>query len=354
MLNLGYRRLVRPLLFRAGSGDPELTHEATLRYVARLGEWRAARNLVSAFCVGRQTPVTVAGVSFPSVVGLAAGMDKDGVALHGWPALGFGHVELGTVTTRRQAGNPRPRVFRLTESAALINRMGFPNAGAAALADRLAAAGVVRGNNVLGIPLGISIGLSRTTSLTDATDDYLAALRLVATRADYIAVNVSSPNTPGLRSLADAEALKDLLETLVTETRTIDPDAPAPIFVKVAPDLGEEALEQLLEVAADAGARGLIAVNTTVERDGIAAADQWKATQSGGLSGAPLTLRARAVVQFLAERTTLPIIGVGGILTRDDGAAMLDAGAQLLQVYTGYVYSGPALVKQLSRLNTPE
>lgn len=353
MLNLGYRRLVRPLLFRAGSGDPELTHEATLRTVARLGEWRAARNLVSAFCVGRQTPVTVAGVEFPSVVGLAAGMDKDGVALRGWSALGFGHVELGTVTARRQAGNPRPRVFRLTESAALINRMGFPNAGAAALADRLAAAGVVRGNRALGLPVGVSIGLNKTTPLSDATENYLAALRLLATRADYVAVNVSSPNTPGLRSLADAETLADLLKSLVTETEAIAPEAPVPIFVKVSPDLSEEALEELAGVATDAGARGLVAVNTTVDRDGIAPADQWKATQAGGLSGAPLTVRAREVVEFLAARTTLPIIGVGGILTRDDGAALLDAGAQLLQVYTGYVYAGPALVKQLSRLNAP-
>ena len=353
MLNLGYRRVVRPLLFRSGSGDPELTHEATLRTVARLGEWRAARNLVSAFCVGRQTPVTVAGVEFPSVVGLAAGMDKDGVALRGWSALGFGHVELGTVTARRQAGNPRPRVFRLTESTALINRMGFPNAGAAALAERLAAAGVVRGNHALGIPVGVSIGLSKNTPLAEASEDYLAALRLLATRADYIAVNVSSPNTPGLRSLADAAALTELLEALVAETAVIHPAGPVPVFVKVAPDLGEEALEELAGVAADAGAGGLIAVNTTVERDGIAAADQWKATQAGGLSGAPLTVRAREVVGFLAERTSLPIIGVGGILTRDDGAALLDAGARLLQVYTGYVYAGPALVKQLSGLNTP-
>ena len=353
MLNLGYRRLARPLLFRAGSGDPEQTHEATLRAVARLGEWRAARNLVSAFCVGRQTPVTVAGVEFTSVVGLAAGMDKDGVALCGWPALGFGHVELGTVTARPQAGNPRPRVFRLSASDALINRMGFPNAGAAGLADRLAAAGVVRGNRALGIPVGVSIGLNNTTPLAEANDDYLAALRLLAARADYVAVNVSSPNTPGLRSLADAEALGDLLGALVAETSAIAPGDPVPIFVKVAPDHDEGALEQLAGVAADAGARGLIAVNTTLDREGIAAADQWKASQAGGLSGAPLTLRARTVVKFLAEHTTLPIIGVGGILTRDDGAAMLDAGAQLLQVYTGYVYAGPALVKSLSRLNTP-
>ena len=352
MLTLAYDRLVRPLLFRSGSGDPELAHEATLRSVARLGEWRAARNLVSAFCVGRQTPVTVAGVEFPSVVGLAAGMDKDGVALHGWPALGFGHGELGTVTARRQAGNPRPRVFRLTDSTALINRMGFPNAGAAALADRLAAAGVVRGNHALGIPVGVSIGLSKTTPLTEATNDYLSALRLLATRADYIAVNVSSPNTPGLRSLADSDALTDLVANLVAETEAIDPDDPVPVFVKVAPDLDEDDLEEVAGVAGDAGARGLIAVNTTLARDGISAADQWKATQAGGLSGAPLTERARAVVQFLAERTTLPIIGVGGILTRDDGAALLDAGAQLLQVYTGYIYSGPGLVKQLSGLNT--
>jgi dihydroorotate dehydrogenase len=354
VLDVGFRRLVRPILFRTGEGDPELAHEQTLRLIARVGESRAARTVASACCVGRQFPVTVAGVEFPALAGLAAGMDKNGVGLHAWAALGFGHVELGTVTAAPQPGNDRPRLFRLPQSRAVINRMGFNNAGAAALADRLAAAGVRRGNSALGLPVGISIGKTKATPLAEATEDYLRSLRLLAGYADYLVVNVSSPNTPGLRSLQDAETLRELVGALVAEAgRLAGPGTPVPIFVKVAPDLSEPALEEVVEVCEGSGAQGLIATNTTLLRDGLAPADQWKASQAGGLSGAPLTRRAREVVRFLADRTSLPIIGVGGIMTRDDGAAMLDAGASLLQVYTGYIYGGPSLVSSLNRLNAP-
>ncbi|MGH3337415.1 MAG: dihydroorotate dehydrogenase (quinone), partial [Propionibacteriaceae bacterium] len=219
-----------------------------------------------------------------------------------------------------------------------------------ALADRLAAIGVSRGNLAVGIPIGISIGKTKSVPLAEAADDYLASLRAVARYADYVAINVSSPNTPGLRSLQDSQTLADLISALVTEAWQLAAGAPPlPIFVKVAPDLTEAALEEVVQVCADAGAEGLIATNTTVSRDGISA-DQPLAAEAGGLSGAPLTRRAREVVRFLAERTTLPIIGVGGIMGRDDGQAMLDAGASLLQIYTGYIYSGPALVDDLNRL----
>jgi dihydroorotate dehydrogenase len=350
IMNLGYRGMLRPLLFRAYDGDAERVHDRTLAAIARIGGSRAALTTLAALCARHRSPATVAGIQFRGMVGLAAGMDKDGVGIKAWGALGFGFVELGTVTAQPQPGNDQPRLFRLPESRAIINRMGFNNRGAPALADRLAAIGVSRGNLAVGIPIGISIGKTKTVPLAEAAEDYLASLRTVARYADYLAINVSSPNTPGLRSLQDASSLAELISALVNEAwRLADGGPPVPIFVKVAPDLTEAALEEAVQVCTEAGAEGLIATNTTLGRDGISA-DQPLAAEAGGLSGAPLTRRARQVVQFLAERTTLPIIGVGGIMSRDDGQAMLDAGASLLQIYTGYVYGGPGLVADLNRL----
>jgi dihydroorotate dehydrogenase len=348
--DLGYRGMLRPLLFRAYGGDAERVHDRTLAAIARVGKSRAALVPLAALCARHRNPVTVAGIEFPGLVGLAAGLDKDGVGIKAWAALGFGFAELGTVTAQSQPGNDKPRLFRLPESGAIINRMGFNNHGATALADRLAAAGVVRGNRGVGIPIGISIGKTKDVPLAAATEDYLASLRILAPYADYLAVNVSSPNTPGLRSLQDAQSLAELITALVAEAWQLAAGGlPVPIFVKVAPDLTESALEDVLEVCSATGAEGLIATNTTLSRDGLAA-DQPVAAEVGGLSGAPLTRRAREVVCFLAEHTTLPIIGVGGIMSRDDGQAMLDAGASLLEIYTGYIYAGPALVKDLNRL----
>jgi dihydroorotate dehydrogenase len=349
--DLGYRRVLRPLLFAVYGGDAERVHEQTLAAIERVGESRPALAAVAALCARHRTPVTVAGISFPGLVGLAAGMDKNGVGVKAWGALGFGHVELGTVTPRAQPGNDRPRLFRLPDSAAVINRMGFNNLGAQALADRLAAAGVVRGNQAVGLPIGISIGKNKTTPLAEAGEDYLEALRVLAPYADYLAVNVSSPNTPGLRSLQDSGTLRELVAALVRQAWTISAGAPpVPIMVKVAPDLTTSALEEVLSVCSDAGAEGLIATNTTLGRDGLSPADRARAAEAGGLSGAPLTVRAREVVRFLAARSNLPVIGGGGIMTRDDGQAMLDAGARLLQIYTGYIFGGPGLLSDLNRL----
>jgi dihydroorotate dehydrogenase len=350
IIDHGYRRVLRPLLFRAYDGDAERIHEETLAAVARVGRSRRARAAIAALCARHRAPATVAGIQFPGMVGLAAGMDKDGVGTKTWGSLGFGYVELGTVTAQPQSGNDKPRLFRLPESRAIINRMGFNNRGASALADRLAAIGVSRGNLAVGIPIGISIGKTKRVPLAEAAVDYLASLRAVARYADYVAINVSSPNTPGLRSLQDARTLAELISALVNEAWQLAAGGlPVPIFVKVAPDLTEAALEELVQVSTEAGAEGLIATNTTLSRDGISA-DQPLAAEAGGVSGAPLTQRAREVVRFLAERTTLPIIGVGGIMSRDDGQAMLDAGASLLQIYTGYVYAGPSLVNDLNHL----
>jgi dihydroorotate dehydrogenase len=351
VVDAGYRKVLRPVLFKAYGGDAERVHDATLNTLGRLGGMNPARTALAAVCGDPGPTVRVAGIDFPGLVGLAAGMDKDGTALRAWASLGFGHVELGTVTAQAQPGNDRPRLFRLPRSRALVNRMGFNNAGAAALADQLAVAGVVRGNRAVGIPVGVSIGKTKATPLAEAVEDYLTSLRQLATRADYLAVNVSSPNTPGLRSLQDADSLSELVSALVAEAgRIASPDPGVPILVKLAPDLTEDALEQALEVCQSAGAAGLVATNTTLARENLDPLDRQRGSEAGGLSGAPLTERARAVVTFLAKRTELPIIAVGGIMSRDDGQAMLDAGARLLQVYTGFVYSGPALVAELNRL----
>ncbi|GIE92624.1 quinone-dependent dihydroorotate dehydrogenase [Paractinoplanes rishiriensis] len=324
-----FERALRPVLFRVGGGDAETAHEFTLGRLARLGE-RTRAVLRRRYAV--DAPVEVFGVRFPNAIGLAAGMDKNGVALPAWPALGFGFVEVGTVTAHAQPGNDKPRLFRLRDSEAIINRMGFNNAGAAALAARLGALGPI------GVPLGISLGKSKVTPLDQAVDDYLTSYRLLAPYADYIAVNVSSPNTPGLRTLQDKSAIADLLTALRGDT---------PVLVKIAPDLTEWAVAELLEVCLSHGAAGVIATNTTLSRDGLAAADQALAAEDGGLSGRPLTEKASKVVHFVRTETDgrLPIVGVGGVMSADDAARLFDAGASLVQLYSGFIYHGPALVR---------
>jgi dihydroorotate dehydrogenase len=355
IIDVGYRGLLRPALFRAYSGDAERIHDRTLAAIARIGGNRLALAPLARWFDRHRKPTTVAGIQFPGLVGLAAGMDKDALGIKTWGSLGFGFVELGTVTAQPQSGNEKPRLFRLPESGAIINRMGFNNHGAQALADRLAVAGVSRGNMAVGIPIGISIGKTKNIPVAEAIEDYLASLRTLAQYADYFAINVSSPNTPGLRSLQDPTALADLITALVAEAWQLAAGGvPMPIFVKVAPDLTAAALEDVVQVCTDVGAEGLIATNTTLSREGLATTDQSLGAESGGLSGAPLTSRAREVVRFLAARTTLPVIGVGGIMSRDDGQAMLDAGASLLQIYSGYIYAGPGLVNDLNRLDRPE
>lgn len=368
LLDAGYSRLVRPALFASFDGDPEAVHEWMIHTLAGFGSTapaRAAARLVAGSS-GRAT--TVAGIRFPSRVGLAAGLDKDATAVLAWAGLGFGFAELGTVTGRAQPGNDRPRMFRLRDSKALINRMGFNNPGAAAVAATLAARNVYRGNRAAGIPIGISIGKTKLVELEDAVEDYLTSLRLLAPHADYVAVNVSSPNTPGLRSLQDAGALGDLLAALVAEAAALERTVPEersraersnasrraalPIFVKVAPDLTDGQLDEVLGTCESRGAEGLIATNTTLARDGLAASDAARAAEAGGLSGAPLTVRARQVVARLASRTSLPVIASGGIMTAADAKAMFDAGAELVQLYTGFIYGGPGLAAAINALDT--
>jgi len=327
--------VVRPALFRLGGGDAETAHEWTLHRLATLAASPSALAAVRRALPVAGRPVEVFGLRFPNPVGLAAGVDKNGIALPAWPALGFGFVEAGTVTYHPQPGNDRPRVFRLRRSTALVNRMGFNNDGAAALARRLAAA------RPLGVPLGISLGKSKVAPLGDAVEDYLGSLRLLRPYGDYFAVNVSSPNTPGLRSLQDRDQLAELVGALRAEAGT------TPILVKIAPDLTEPAIAEVLDVCLSYGADGVIATNTTLSRDGLDPRDVVLGTQAGGLSGAPLTARAREVVAFVHRETAgvLPVIGVGGIHSPDDAVRLVDAGASLVQLYTGFIYRGPALVR---------
>lgn len=313
--------MLRPALFGIGGGDAETAHETALRWLAA-----ASRRPALLAALSRRyavpAPVRLFGVDFPNPVGLAAGMDKDGMALPAWPALGFGFVEVGTVTWHPQPGNDRPRLFRQPGREAIVNRMGFNNQGARALVRRLSEAGPRR------VPLGISLGKSRVTPLAEAVADYVASYEALRDHGDYLAVNVSSPNTPGLRTLQDRAHLDALLAALCTGDK--------PILVKIAPDLTDHAVAELLQVCADRGAAGVIATNTT-------------ATPSGGLSGRPLADRAREVVAFVARHCDLPVVGVGGITSTDDAARMFDAGASLVQLYTGFVYHGPHLVRSVAR-----
>lgn len=360
LLQGGYTTLLRPVLFASHGGDPEAIHEQLIDILAAVGDTPGLRGLLGLVSASSGRPAEVAGIRFPNRVGLAAGMDKDGLAARAWAALGFGFAEVGTVTAQAQPGNDRPRVFRLRASHALINRMGFNNHGAAALARTLGEAGIVRGNRGAGIPIGISIGKTKLVAVEDAVADYLASLDAVAPHADYVAINVSSPNTPNLRTLQDGGALAELTTALVSRTRTIaepaegpDPrQEPVPIFVKIAPDLGWEQVDEVLAAGEDAGIAGIIATNTTLARDGLAAADAGLAGEAGGLSGQPLTGRALEVVRYVTSHTRLPVMGAGGIMTGDDAMRMFDAGAALIQLYTGFIYHGPGLIAAINAADT--
>lgn len=337
-----YQKIARPVLFRWGKGDPEAAHAFTMKRLRRVAETPWLRQRLQRLNQ-LQAPVEVAGMHFPNPIGLAAGLDKNGEAVGAWPSLGFGFAEVGTVTAQAQPGNPAPRMFRLKDSRAIINRMGFNNEGARALANRLAASPKVNS------PIGVSIGKTKITPVEDAVEDYLTSLRQLYPYASYFAVNVSSPNTPGLRQLQDASRLRELLGALYSEGVTQAAGRPLrPIFLKIAPDLTLQAISELLEVAVDAKVSGIIATNTTLTRDGIADSDAHLAPEAGGLSGRPLTEYSRSVVKFVHRETDgkLPIIGSGGLMTPDDVEAMFDAGASLVQLYTGFIYGGPGLVKQ--------
>lgn len=342
-LRSAYTALARKALFASGGADPEAAHHRTIRLLEQVGE-TSRRRAVLAKVPRPSAPTQVFGIRFPNAVGLAAGMDKDAVAIPAWGALGFGFVEVGTVTWHAQPGNPQPRLFRLVDSEAIINRMGFNNRGAEAMAARLAALGPAP------IPVGISLGKSKITPVEEATQDYLNSLKLLLPFADYVAVNVSSPNTPGLRSLQDKGALDELLTALRGYTvSAAGPAGPVPLLVKIAPDLTDDAIAEVIEVCTNRGVAGLIATNTTITRDGLRPSDGAKAGEAGGLSGRPVHAMSVRTVAFVTKQAgdALPVIGVGGIFGPDDAARMFDAGAKLVQLYTGFVYQGPGLIRRI-------
>jgi len=330
--------LFRPLLFTL---DPEKAHDATFRALdvaARAGlAQRRAPQLPDA-------PVDAMGLRFPNRVGLAAGLDKNAAHLDGLATLGFGFLEAGTVTPRAQPGNPRPRMFRLRAAQALINRLGFNNDGVerfVANVERAAYRGV----------LGINLGKNADTPLERAADDYVAGLRAVYAHASYVTVNVSSPNTKGLRDLQSEEALAALLRALKKEQSALADrhGKYTPIAVKIAPDLTPQAVEGIARLLIAHRIDGVIATNTTIERGGVKGLP--RADEAGGLSGRPLKARATAVVAQLAKVLdgALPIIGVGGILSGADAKEKIEAGATLIQIYTGLIYRGPDLVAECAR-----
>jgi len=332
-----YKALVKPLLF---SMDPENAHDL-MRGCARGANNRAVSGLLRSICQvwDPRLAVHVAGISFPNPVGLAAGLDKNAELLGLCSGLGFGHLELGTVTARPQPGNPRPRIFRLAQDHALINRMGFPSLGADEIERRLAK---VRAMLPVLPPIGANIGKSKSAELDEAVEDYCYSFRKLAPLADYVAINVSSPNPPGLRQLQERERLQALLEALQGLNA-----GKRPIFVKVAPDLSWTALEELVDCCLRAGVAGLIATNTTISREGLSSGT----SEAGGVSGAPLRRRALEVVRFLGARLSgkLALVGVGGISSAEDVLAMLSVGANMVQLYTALIYEGPGLVSQINR-----
>ena len=339
-----YRQVLRPVLFNY---DSEVIHNATLSNLGRMSRSRLGLDFIDSFFGMAELPVQAFGLNFPNPVGVAAGMDKQGVAVPAWAAFGFGFSELGGVTCHPQPGNEQPRMFRAIPDEALINRMGFNNAGADALAERLSfwkQSGLWPRH-----PVGINLGKSKITPLEQAANDYAQSFRKLRSLADFFVVNVSSPNTPNLRQLQDRTALDDILRAL-QQINGNAADA-KPILVKVAPDLSFEALDEIVEVALHRRLAGIVATNTTVARPvATDAATARVYSETGGLSGRPLRERSTEVVRhlFLRSEGRLPIIGVGGIFSAQDAWEKITAGASLVQVYTGMVYEGPGIARAIT------
>ncbi|RYB92129.1 quinone-dependent dihydroorotate dehydrogenase [Nocardioides oleivorans] len=314
--------------------DPERIHHAAFRAI------RVAAPLTGRAVRVPSSPVHALGLTFPHPLGLAAGFDKNAVGIDGLAALGFGHVEVGTVTGEAQPGNPQPRLFRLKADRAIVNRMGFNNDGSEVVARRLAAWRATGRSTIL----GVNIGKSKVVPEDEAARDYEKSAGLLAPHADYLVVNVSSPNTPGLRNLQAVEKLEPILAAVRRRADEVRPDHRVPLLVKIAPDLGDDDVLAVADLALASGLDGIIATNTTISRDGLASpADEVGAIGAGGLSGRPLTRRSEDVVRLLRERVgpDLTLVGVGGITTVDDARRRLAAGADLLQGYTAFVYEGP-------------
>ena len=336
--------LFRPILFAL---DPERAHHAAFAALDAQATLGLAR--VWAGRLPPPSPVTVMGLSFPNRVGLAAGLDKDAKHLRGLAQLGFGFIEIGTLTPKPQSGNPQPRMFRLPEHEGLINRLGFNNGGVADAVKRLVARDI-------GVPVGVNIGKNAATAIENAVDDYLIALRAVYATADYIAINISSPNTKNLRDLQAPDSVASLVASIVREGEVLAraQSKRKPIAVKIAPDIDDAMVGDVVSAIIDAGADAIISSNTTVSRDGVGS--NAYAGEAGGLSGAPLTARADAMLAKVVKTSAgrVPIIGVGGIMSVADAKRKLDIGASLIQIYTGMLYRGPGFVGELVRGLNPD
>jgi dihydroorotate dehydrogenase len=334
-------QLFRPLIYRL---TPEQAHALTIRLLQLAGSNPISLFLMQ-YCFQAHQPGparVVAGLTFPNPLGMAAGYDKDGLGWRGLVCLGFGHIELGTVTPLAQPGNPSPRVFRLVKDQAVINRMGFPGRGAAFLARRL------RGSRPKNLVLGVNIGKNKVTPLETTEADYVSLVQTFAPLADYLAVNVSSPNTPGLRTLQSRQALSRILQP-VNAARLIEvakKKRPIPIFVKLAPDLDDRDLDEALQSILENGMDGVIAANTTLQRISLTSP---LASEEGGLSGTPIGPLSQAFLEKVVRRLDgrLPVIASGGVMNAPDAQSRLDAGADLVQLYTGLIFSGPGLVKDI-------
>ena len=340
-----YRSFLRPILF---SLSPETAHELALAFLSLPGAASTTRLVGPRFQSGQRGRLERFGLQFENPVGLAAGFDKNGRAADVLAALGFGFVEVGTVTSEAQSGNEKPRLFRLPADQALINRLGFNNCGARQLVQN------IRRHRPACV-LGINIGKSRRIDIDGAIPDYLSTFETVYDEADYIAVNVSSPNTPNLRELQRHDLLAALLEALQQKNGDLaraKSHQPKPLLVKIAPDLSAPELESIIDVARTTHVAGIIATNTTVSRSGLTTpATRLAAYGDGGLSGAPLRVRSNEIISsiYRATKGQLPIIGAGGIFTADDAWAKICAGACLIQIYTGFIYEGPTIARRINR-----
>lgn len=339
------------------SMDPEKAHHIGLWGIQTLKNTGITRALKHYLQPHPDLQTTAMGLTFPSPFGIAAGFDKGGKAIPALAALGFGHIEIGTVTAQAQPGNPQPRLFRLIEDKAVINRMGFNNDGAAAVGPRVAAA---RADLETEYPaqtrplIGVNIGKTKTVELDNAIDDYLISTRTLAPQADYLAVNVSSPNTPGLRSLQSIEALRPLLQSVREEADRVSPHRHIPLTVKIAPDLADEDIIAVAQLAQELQLDGIIATNTTIARDGLGLRSpktKINTIGAGGLSGEPLKTRSLEVLRLLKQELgdTITIISVGGVTTARDVQDRLNAGADLVQGYTAFLYEGPLWAAHINR-----
>lgn len=339
-----YKQLIRPLLF---GFDPEKVHHFTFSAVRIANKIPGVASLLQSLYQVNDPRLErkVFGLTFKNPVGLAAGFDKDAKLFQELSNFGFGFIEIGTLTPIGQEGNPKKRLFRLLEDSAIINRMGFNNGGVLEAVERL------KKNN--GVLIGGNIGKNKVTPNEEAVNDYEICFDALFDHVDYFVVNVSSPNTPGLRELQEKEPLIKLLQTLQDLNRQKGSNfsgvkGPKPILLKIAPDLTDEQLLDIIEIVNTTKIAGVIATNTTISRDGLQSPNK---TEMGGLSGKPLTKRATEVIRFLSEKSnqSFPIIGVGGIHTAEDAIEKLEAGASLVQLYTGFIYEGPALIKAINK-----